>query len=521
MLHHPLFSSDIYYDWLPSSSSLQPTLVLIHGAGLDSSFWFSVVPLLQSRYSLLLYDLRGHGRSKDASESFSPDDHLLDLARLQAHLGIERASLIGHELGAVLAARFAQLKPSVVDRLILISPPPSFPLSSAEEEYEGRLALAETSGMPSLGERMARKLTVKHTESAVRRRITQAFERACPAGYSRWVRHVLNTDASSWEPSGKSVLLLCGEHDELCTPSAAGIMHSLWESSHFLVVPGAASLLFVDQPIYSADWIDYFMRRPRGERSVRTPVQHELQRMLRLAVQRDTSPQTAVPLLQVRCLGTFEVRLNGKLVEESWNTRHAKSLLIYLVFHPAAGREELCERLFPEVEHSKAMRNLRVYLSHFAKLLEMPAGKDPILHTERDLIRLNGRIQCDLSDFLTDLQRALETRDPEDKYALCRNLLDRLKGKIIPGGYDPFSLSLREQIEHGWEQLCVWAADYCLMGQHQLEAVPFLQSALLYCPSDELPLYDRLIAIYQRKGMPRELRKWMRKRETVRKLLPE
>ncbi|AEI45220.1 alpha/beta hydrolase [Paenibacillus mucilaginosus] len=521
MLHRTSFSSDIHYEWLPCASPSAPTLVMIHGAGLNSSFWFSVVPLLQARCSLLLYDLRGHGRSQDAPDTFTPDDHLLDLQRLLDRLGIRQAAFIGHEFGALLAARFAQLKPSVVDRLILISPPPAFPLSAAEEEYEGRLALAETSGMPALGERMARKLTVKHTESAVRRRITQAFVRCGASGYARWIRQILNPDGPCWDPPGKPVLLLSGEYDELCTPSAAGIMHALWDTSLFLVVPGAASLLFVDQPIYTADWIEYFMRRPKGELSVRPAAQREVQRLLRLVIRQDAAPQMSKPLLQVRCLGTFEVRLNGKLVEESWNTRHAKSLLIYLIFHPAAGREELCERLFPEVEHSKAMRNLRVYLSHFAKLLEMPAGKDPVLHVERDLIRLNGRIQCDLEDYLTDLQRAHDTHEPEDKYALCRNLLERLKGKIIPGSYDPFSLSLREQVEHGWEQLCLWAADYCLQDKQELEAAPFLQSALLYCPSDELPFYDRLITLYQRRGMQRELRKWTRKRDAALKRLPE
>ncbi|NJN19765.1 MAG: alpha/beta fold hydrolase, partial [Oscillochloris sp.] len=81
---------------------------------------FTVVPPLREHYRLTTYDLRGHGRSEMPPDGYTTRDMAADLLGLMDGLGIERANLLGHSLGADIALHFALLHPERVDRIIAI-----------------------------------------------------------------------------------------------------------------------------------------------------------------------------------------------------------------------------------------------------------------------------------------------------------------------------------------------------------------------------------------------------------------
>src|SRR6202035_3857594 len=100
--------------------SSQPTIVLLHGAGLDHTTW-----ALHSRwfahhgYSVLAPDLPGHGRS-----SGKPLPTIADMADWTAALldaaGARQARLIGHSMGSLIALETAARHPDKVSGLSLI-----------------------------------------------------------------------------------------------------------------------------------------------------------------------------------------------------------------------------------------------------------------------------------------------------------------------------------------------------------------------------------------------------------------
>jgi pimeloyl-ACP methyl ester carboxylesterase len=98
----------------------KPSMVFIHGAGLDHSLFG-----LQSRYfgyhgwNVLAIDLPGHGRSAGppvASVGGMADwiFHMLD------ELHVEKASLVGHSMGALTALECASKQPARVERIALL-----------------------------------------------------------------------------------------------------------------------------------------------------------------------------------------------------------------------------------------------------------------------------------------------------------------------------------------------------------------------------------------------------------------
>jgi pimeloyl-ACP methyl ester carboxylesterase len=95
----------------------KPTMVFVHGAGLDHSSF-----LLQSRYfgyhgwNVLAFDLPGHGRSPGAP-IYSVGGMAEEVCKA---VSAEKFSLVGHSMGSLVALECAARVPSRVERIALI-----------------------------------------------------------------------------------------------------------------------------------------------------------------------------------------------------------------------------------------------------------------------------------------------------------------------------------------------------------------------------------------------------------------
>lgn len=81
---------------------------------------------LSRRFRLVNYDARGHGHSGYTTDAahYSWDSLAGDLFALLRHLGIERAHVGGGSMGAGTSLVLALQHPELIDRLVLIAPPP-------------------------------------------------------------------------------------------------------------------------------------------------------------------------------------------------------------------------------------------------------------------------------------------------------------------------------------------------------------------------------------------------------------
>ena len=103
--------------------SKRPPLVCVHGAGSSSVVWMDVVRRLSPQRRVVAPDLPGHGQS---DRWHPPDDVTIAMYRdavgtVCAQLKIERAVLIGHSMGALVALDAAAAWPERVAGLVLVS----------------------------------------------------------------------------------------------------------------------------------------------------------------------------------------------------------------------------------------------------------------------------------------------------------------------------------------------------------------------------------------------------------------
>ncbi|MFL2800847.1 MAG: alpha/beta fold hydrolase [Paracoccaceae bacterium] len=109
------------YKYYPKDPK-RKTLILIHGLGLNQDVWSWQISLFKN-CNVLIYDLLGHGDSKDPDDEISLALFVEQLSEIVNYLDIKRAILVGFSLGSMISRKFASIYPSKVEGLVLLNSP--------------------------------------------------------------------------------------------------------------------------------------------------------------------------------------------------------------------------------------------------------------------------------------------------------------------------------------------------------------------------------------------------------------
>jgi pimeloyl-ACP methyl ester carboxylesterase len=108
----------IYYD----ESGTGPPILLIPGqSGFRRGCLIWLAEALASRFRVVAMDNRDAGESEPETEYYGLGDMAGDAVALLDALGIDRAHILGHSLGASIALQFVLDHPTRVDHLVLVS----------------------------------------------------------------------------------------------------------------------------------------------------------------------------------------------------------------------------------------------------------------------------------------------------------------------------------------------------------------------------------------------------------------
>lgn len=104
-----------------------PSLVLSHGLTDNGLCWFRLAAALAGDFDVIMLDARGHGESSRLSID-RPHDPGNDIAEAMDRLGLARAIMMGHSVGAQATADYASAHPTRVSKVVLEDPPWSPPI---------------------------------------------------------------------------------------------------------------------------------------------------------------------------------------------------------------------------------------------------------------------------------------------------------------------------------------------------------------------------------------------------------
>ena len=95
-------------------------MVLLHGYAQTGHMWNPILPRLAERHTVIVPDLRGAGGSAKPEGGYDKKNMAVDIRELTSSLGFERVSIVGHDIGLMVAYAYAAQFPQATDRLVLM-----------------------------------------------------------------------------------------------------------------------------------------------------------------------------------------------------------------------------------------------------------------------------------------------------------------------------------------------------------------------------------------------------------------
>jgi pimeloyl-ACP methyl ester carboxylesterase len=252
------FSSDgvdiAFIDVKPQGRDLGEPILLIHGFASNHRInWVNprwVDTLTQTGRRVVAFDNRGHGQSE---KLHAPGDYHLDLmmrdaTNLLAHLGIERADVMGYSMGARIASFLALAEPNLVRSLILGGLGDRLVRDGGLPE-----AIAEAMEAPSL-DSLADPTQRLFRGFAEQTKSDRAALAACVRGSHR------NLTPAEAARITQPILVAVGERDTLAGDPSKLV--ALLPRAEALSIPNRDHNLVVGDKAFKAGALDFLARRP-------------------------------------------------------------------------------------------------------------------------------------------------------------------------------------------------------------------------------------------------------------------
>jgi pimeloyl-ACP methyl ester carboxylesterase len=209
-------------------------LVLLHGGMLTIDLNFaSLIPTLAQRHRVLGVELQGHGRTADADRPITPAALAGDVVGMLDQLGVDRAHVFGHSMGAAVTLELAVNSPDRVRSIVAASV--SVRPDGMHEDLTDPEKMATSTRMPTPQD---------FTD------FTEAYRRLSPhpEHFEEFLSRMSasNADLQGWSDEQLAritapTLLVIGDRD-FTTVEHAALMLQLIPGSQLAVLPGTTHM---------------------------------------------------------------------------------------------------------------------------------------------------------------------------------------------------------------------------------------------------------------------------------------
>src|ERR1700732_216491 len=95
-------------------------LILLHGYAETSLMWKPIIPALARRFTVIAPDLPGIGDSDIPADGLDMKSAAIRIHDLAKALGMQKAEVVGHDIGLMVAYAYTALFPTEVTKLVLM-----------------------------------------------------------------------------------------------------------------------------------------------------------------------------------------------------------------------------------------------------------------------------------------------------------------------------------------------------------------------------------------------------------------
>jgi 3-oxoadipate enol-lactonase len=181
---------DLYYE---THGAGEPVL-LVHGLGSSTLDWEPQVEALAKRFTVVAFDVRGHGRSSKPRQRYSVQQFTDDTAALIRGLGLGAVHVVGISMGGMIAFQLALDAPVLVRTVVILNSGPAMPVRTLSQRIMiwTRIAIVRISGMRKMGEVLAQRLLPKPEHAALRATFVERWAGNDPRAYLSALKGLVN-----------------------------------------------------------------------------------------------------------------------------------------------------------------------------------------------------------------------------------------------------------------------------------------------------------------------------------------
>ncbi len=244
-------------------------LVLLHGIGSAARSFAASLAILAENRRVIAWNAPGYGGSTPLGvDEPTAGAYAAVLERLLDALGIAHVHLLGHSLGAIVAARFAADHPDRLASLTLAS----VALGHARLDPERRAALLAarlddlaTLGPAGLAEKRGPRLCGPTASPEAIRAVVETMAAVEPEGYGDAARMLSRTDTLADVarlPSDLPLLVAWGGADVITPPAANLEVVAAFPGARRAVVATAGHAFYVEEPSQFAQLVSRHLQDP-------------------------------------------------------------------------------------------------------------------------------------------------------------------------------------------------------------------------------------------------------------------
>jgi 3-oxoadipate enol-lactonase len=248
-------------------------VVMIHGLGGTSNTFTPVLAALAG-HRIVRFDLPGSGRSHRVEDPLSLQRFVESVLLVMQRAEVERAHVVAHSMGTIVAAHLAASEPGRVASLALFGPLLA-PPEPARAAIRARAAQAREGDMQPIADALV--VTSVSGETRARRPAAVAYVRESlmrqdPEGYARTCEALAEMEAADTSRIDCPTLLVTGDEDVVAPPHAVRMMGERIAGSRVEVLRGCGHWTPVEKPEECAGLLKRFLsERGRGGPQSRGP----------------------------------------------------------------------------------------------------------------------------------------------------------------------------------------------------------------------------------------------------------
>lgn len=224
-------------------------VVMIHGLGGTTNTFTPLLPAF-TRNKRVRFDLPGSGRSSRVEGTLSIATFVQAVMKAMSAAKVEKAHVVGHSMGTIVAAHFAAAEPNAVRSLALFGPLLA-PPDQARANIRARAAKARQEGMQGIADALVQASTSSETKQ--KRHTAVAFVRESlmgqdPDGYARSCEALAEMQAADTSKIVCPTLLVTGDEDVVSPPQIVRMMGQKIAGSRVEVLRGCGHWTPVEKP---------------------------------------------------------------------------------------------------------------------------------------------------------------------------------------------------------------------------------------------------------------------------------